>query len=114
MKTVVDRKMPRVEHGLQAAITGSITGFVFSFTISAISPTLGSLGSYLIVSFNLLAILLMLRQFEKMNYWSLYYSLGYLLGIAFFGHFFMEVWELALYLVVTSLYVFRKILRKVK
>jgi len=56
----------------------------------------------------------MLITFEKMNYWSLSYSLGYFIGISLFGRFLMEDWELTLYMMVVLLYIFQKVLRKIR
>jgi len=64
--------------------------------------------------FNLIAIISMLITFEKMNYWSLSYSLGYFIGISLFGRFLMEDWELTLYMMVVLLYIFQKVLRKIR
>jgi len=102
------------EHGIKAAIRGSITGFVLSALISALSMSLGPSGYGIVVVFNLFAIIFTLTQSEKMKYWSLSYTVGYFFGILLFGRFLMEGWELALYLMIASPIMARKIWKKIK
>mgnify|MGYP007013809707 CR=1 FL=1 len=105
--------MPGAEYGFKAAIIGLVTGFITSAAVNTVSLKLDTSGNYIVAIFNLFAIISMLMQFEKMNYWSLSYSLGYFVGISLFGRLFMESWELTLYLMVISIYILQKILKKI-
>jgi len=90
--------MPGAEHGFKKAIVGMTSGFTLSYVVNAISASQVYVGKTIIVMFNILAILSMLSTFENMNYWSLPYSLGYFMGLALLGRFFMESWELSCFL----------------
>lgn len=74
--------MPGAEYGFKAAIIGLVTGFITSAAVNTVSLKLDTSGNYIVAIFNLFAIISMLMQFEKMNYWSLSYSLGYFVGVS--------------------------------
>jgi hypothetical protein len=97
--------MPDIGDGLYTAITSTIVGFVISLVAGVLFPSLA-------VFFNLLSIVVGIASLQSTKYWGILYSVGYFIGIALIGRFFMESWEFPLYLLIIGLYIFLKITRK--
>lgn len=105
--------MPSVGNGFITAIVGMLTGFLLSTIVSALVPAATSgTGNGIAVLFNLASIVVGIESLQRARYWGLMYSLGYFVGIALVGKYFMESWELVIYLVVMGSYMFVKISRK--
>ena len=103
--------MPSIERGFERAATDLISGTISSVIINAVLPSL-EIPEIVIVIFNFIGITSMLTLFEKMEYWSLLYSLGYFMGILLLGRFLMEGLQLTLFLVVLLSCILVKAVRK--
>ncbi len=102
--------MPEFPHGLNRALQVVFGGFIFALIIRAVLEAFGY--KELIVLFNLLSIALIILLFQKMNYWSISYLIGWIAGLMAFC-LILEPWEIVLYVVVTFVILFIKIQRKI-
>jgi hypothetical protein len=107
--------MPNFEDGFKALLFALVGGLILSYAVPAVlQAIMGESEKNIAVLINILLILLGLAQLERSKYWGITYTLGYLLGLAFFGSLFMENWEYPIYLLVTGLYLIQKIVRKIR
>lgn len=101
--------MPGFPYGLNRAFTVVFTGFVLALVVRVVLESLGY--RELIILFDLVSISLIILLFQKMNYWSLSYLFGWVVGLMAFC-IILEPWEIVLYVVVTFSMLFIKIFRK--
>ncbi len=103
--------MPRTYYGFKRAAIGIIAGLF-------IAPILKSILSYygqenLIILFYILSILTIILLSKKMRYWSIWYSLGWIIGVLIL-HQILDAWELTLYLVIFIIALCYKIRFKIR
>lgn len=92
---------------------GPAVGFLTSAIVSAVLPAaMPGAGNGIAVLFNLFSIIIGIESLQKAKYWGLMYSVGYFLGLALIGRYFMESWEYPIYLLVIGFYILMKIWRK--
>jgi hypothetical protein len=105
--------LPYAEHGFKKALIGLIFGFCVSIIVNSFLSTFFSeTGTTMVGLINVFSVIIGLTQLERAKYWSLSYIMGYFSGLFFFGGYFMQEWELLLYLVVIGGYMIQKLLRK--
>ena len=102
--------MPGFPYGLNRALQVVVGGFILALIIRVMLEALGY--KELIVLFNLLSIVIIILLFQKMNYWSLSYLIGWVIGLMAFC-LILEPWEIILYVVVTIVILFIKIKRRI-
>jgi hypothetical protein len=104
--------MPGPLQGFAAAIIASVTGFVIATILNQTLPTFGSTGWIILALFNILSIVLAIESLQHTNYWSITYLGGYLFGLLTIGKFFLEWYEMMLYLGAGIFYLVLKLSRK--
>jgi maltodextrin utilization protein YvdJ len=105
--------MPRAQAGFVKIISLMVTGIVISAVLDAFSEQLGSFVVLLRIILNLIAIASFFESFHNMNYWGISYAVGYLVGILIFGNYFLEWWEIIIYVLMLTYYLFLKTGRKI-
>ncbi len=97
--------MPYAEHGFERAVGEIISGFMVAIIAKAF------LGSFAII-LNLLSIIAIIALVDVIPYWSISYLIGWLLGLIWIGPYFMSWWELPIYFVLGSVFLWIKIQNK--
>jgi|Deesub1362A_J573_1020465.scaffolds.fasta_scaffold00653_10 hypothetical protein len=98
--------MPGLEHGFKRAVTGIVAGFAVSAIFKEIA-TLYGYHPFLLIFFTL-SIVAIIDLLSKMTYWSLYYLIGWLLGLILLG-FLLSWWEFAIYFFIGLFILFKKL-----
>lgn len=91
--------MSSAQNGFERAICEGFTGIA---TYAILSHFLTASGHvYAIFLLNIISICSIVFLYDKMTYWSLTYTVGWLSGLFIFGSYLFEWWELIIYVVVT-------------
>ena len=101
----------KADSGINRAIKDIIDGFVIAVIIRSI---LGAYNLYfLVVIFDIASIIAIIYLFEKMKYWSILYSIGWIIGVLLFISI-LSPNEVILYVVIFVIVIYLKISRKIK
>ena len=103
--------MPGADSGFRTAVTSLVGGFAITAVLNSLAKSYPQIWPW-VVLYNVVAIILTIASFGNMNYWSLPYTIGWLSGVALFGAYLLDGWEMALYIGVAGLFTIVKVLRK--
>jgi len=106
--------MPSWENGLATAFVSIVSGYITFLLLGAIEGSLGPAGVYLTALLAVMALIATIELARNMNYWSIGYLAGWLLGYLIIGTYLLSWDELLLSFGVGATYLIVKGLRKVK
>jgi hypothetical protein len=103
-------KIPSGSDGFARAVSEAVTGLVVILIARAflVSSGYGSL-AFLVNIFSIIGIILLV---DKMPFWGIGYTLGWLIGIVYIGSKLMEWWEIPIYIVIGFFFLYIKFSHK--
>jgi hypothetical protein len=89
--------MPRFEQGYKKSVETILSGIIIAAVIRSFLAVYNI--EYLIILFDIISIISILFLFEKMKYWGIGYTIGWIIGILLFVSI-LSIWEVILYLII--------------
>lgn len=86
-----------------------ITGFVSAAFVSAVSIVVGM--QWISILFVIISLLAIVELFDRVPFWAISYTIGYLVSVIWFGKYFLELWEIIVYIIIFVFFIGLKIYR---
>lgn len=104
------KRIPSFSDGFASAFTQAVTGIVMVIFARAFLESQGYESLFFLI--NILSIIGIILLIDKIPYWGITYTIGWILGIFYLGSKLMEWWEIPVYIVIGIFFLYVKINNK--